>query len=199
VRTLGPRRPTSPRSEGVIRPARFTVFRLVLLLILAIVLAPVAFYAQFSGFMQWVLGLAILGVLAGFAGLLMFRGASEPAPLVNPAAGDRSASGELARVAAAVGRATRGLPFSQVVVTSRARAAFLDQARLSFGWDPDAMRALQRDRAALGRLFDNVLADFLYLRSGDLDERSTWALRAQGRGGFAKEFGDVLERMEAWR
>jgi 2-hydroxychromene-2-carboxylate isomerase len=163
------------------------------------IFAPLAYYAQSSRLSQWVLGLASLGVLAAFAGRFVFRGTSEPVPLVNPAAQDRYASGELARVAASVGRAVRGLRYSQVVVTSRARAAFLDQARLDRGWDPATMLALQRDHNALRRLFGDELADFLHLRAGDLDDRFAWVRRVQGRGGFAKEFGDILERMEAWR
>ena len=193
------RRRTLPRPAGAIRRSRFSVFRLVLLLILVIVFAPFAYYAQFSGLLQWVLGLASLGVLASFAGLFVFRGASEPAPLVNPSEANRSASGELARVAATVGRAARGLRYSQVVVTSRARAAFMDQARLVLGWDSETMRALQQDREALRRLFGDDLAAFLYLRSGDLDERFAWARRAQGGAGFAEEFAGILEKMEAWR
>jgi hypothetical protein len=164
-----------------------------------IVFAPLAYYAQVSGLLQWILGLASLGVLASFAGLLVFRGASEPAPLVNPSEANRSTSGELARVAATVGRAARGLRYSQVVVTTRARAAFMDQARLALGWDPETMRALQQDREALRRLFGDDLAAFLYLRSGDLDERFAWARQAQGGAGFAEEFAAILEKMEVWR
>lgn len=193
------RRRTLPRPPRAFRRTRFSVFHLVLLAFLAILFVPLGYYAQYSGFLQWVLALAVLGVLAGLAGRLVFRGASEPEPLMPPAAGDRSTPGELARVAASVGRAARGLRYSQVVVTSRARAAFMDQARLAFGWDPGTMHALQRDRGALRRLFGDELADFLHLRTADLDERSAWASRAQGRRGFAKEFGEVLEKMEAWR
>jgi hypothetical protein len=61
------------------------------------------------------------------------------------------------------------------------------------------MQTLQRDRRALRRLFGDELADFLHVRTGDLDDRFEWAFQARGRRGFAVEFGDILERMEAWR
>jgi hypothetical protein len=116
-----------------------------------------------------------------------------------PAEENRYTAGELARVAASVRRAARGLRYSQVLVTSRARAAFLDQARLALGFDAGTMQTLQRDRRALRRLFGDELADFLHVRTGDQDDRFEWAFQARGRRGFAVEFGDILERMEAWR
>ena len=108
MRRLDRRRETLPRPPRALRRPRFTLFHLMLLVILAIIFAPLAYYAQYSGFLQWVLGLASLGVLGGVAGRLVFRGALEPAPLVPPAEGDRYTPGELARVAASVGRAARG-------------------------------------------------------------------------------------------
>jgi hypothetical protein len=164
-----------------------------------ILVAPLAYYAQFSGSLQWIVGLASLALLAGFAVRAIFRGTSEPAPLVEPAAGDRTTPGEMDRLAASMGRAMRGLRYSQVVVTSRARAAFMERARLALGWDPDRMQAVQGDREALGRLFGDELADFLYLRTGDLEERFPSAFQTPGRGAFVKEFGEILAKMEAWR
>jgi hypothetical protein len=99
------------------------------------------------------------------------------------------------RLAASMGRAMRGLRYSQVVVTSRARAAFMERARLALGWDPDRMQAVQGDREALGRLFGDELADFLYLRTGDLEERFPSAFQTPGRGAFVKEFGEILAKM----
>jgi hypothetical protein len=188
-----------PRPASPFRPSRFSPSHLVLRGILTIVFAGLGYYSRYSGPLQWALALAAMGILAGFAGRFVFRGSSEPAPLVAESAADRYTSGELARVAASLGRATRGLRYSQVLVTSRARDAFMDQARLALGWDAATMHAVQEDRARLQRLFGHDLADFLHLRTRDLDERFAWAGRAQERGGFAKEFGDILKKMEAWR
>jgi len=62
------------------------------------------------------------------------------------------------------------------------------------------MYAVQQEPDALLRVFgDPVLAEFLRVRAGDLDGRYAWVRRARERGGFTREFQDVLERMEAWR
>jgi len=46
---------------------------------------------------------------------------------------------------------------------------------------------------------DDALVDFLYFEAGDLEDRLAWVQRARARGGFVREFRDVLTRMEAWR
>ena len=166
----------------------------------AVVVMVFVYYAQFSGSLQWGLGLAFLGLLAVLVWRQVFRGTSEPAPLVLPASPEAYEPGELDTVAASVRRAARGLRYSQVLVTSRARAAFLEHARLSFGLTPAGMYAVQQEPEALLRMFgDPVLAEFLHVRAGDLDGRYAWVRRARERGGFTHEFQDVLARMEAWR
>jgi hypothetical protein len=187
---------SSPRE----RIARLSFSAVALITAALVVLVLLLYYAQFSGSLQWVLGLGFLGILAGVAWRQVFRGTSEPAPLVVPPPPEAYEPGELDTVASSVRRAARGLRYSQVLVTSRARTAFVDHVRLSLGMAPEAMRELQRDPAALRRLFgDNVLAEFLHIRIGDLEERYAWVLRARERGGFTRQFADVLARMEAWR
>src|SRR2546427_515999 len=78
--------------------------------------------------------------------------------------------------------------------------AFLERARLALGLPPETIRDVQRDPGALRRMFgDDALVDFLYLEAGDLEDRLAWVQRARARGGFVREFRDVLTRMEAWR
>ena len=171
-----------------------------LVLMAAVVVMILLYYAQFSGSLQWGLGLAFLGILAALAWRQVFRGTSEPTPLVIPSAPDAYEPGELDMAAASVRRATRGLRYSQVIVTSRARAAFLDHARLSLGLAPEAMREVQQEPDALLRLFgDPVLVDFLHIGAGDLGGRYAWVVRARERGGFTRKFREVLAHMEAWR
>jgi hypothetical protein len=166
---------------------------------IAVVLALLLYYAQFSGSLQWVLGLVFLAFLASFAFRQVFRGSVEPAPLVAPTSPEAHVSGEMESVAASVSRAAHGLRYSQVLVTSRARVAFLDHARLALGLSPEGMREIQQDPQALRRLFgDSALAEFLHIRVGDLEERYGWVLRARARGGFGREFREVLAQMEAW-
>ena len=194
---LGARPPptlTDPRS------VRLSISGAVLLVTAAVVIGLLLYSAQFSGSLQWVLGLAGLAILAAVAWRQVLRGTAEPLPLLGPPPAPTVQLGELEAFSRAVRRAARGLPYSQVLVSSRARAAFLDHAGLVLDRSPDAMRDAQADPEVLRRLIgDEVLADFLYLKVGDLEERYGWVLQARDRGGFAREFADVLDRMEAWR
>lgn len=191
---------TTALSTSRDRIARLSFSGVALITAAAVVLVLLLYYAQFSGSLQWVLGLAFVGILAGLAWRQVFRGTSEPAPLVVPPPPEAYEPGELDSVAASVRRAARGLRYSQVIVTSRARVAFLDHVRLSLGMAPEAMRDLQKDPEALRRLFgDELLADFLHIRVGDLEERYAWVLRAREHGGFTRQFREVLAHMEAWR
>lgn len=198
IGSVGPPRPSG---EGEVRPPVSVSFLgVAMALTIAIVVGTVLYAAQFSGTLQWAIGVAGLAVLAGLAWRLVVRSTSEPSPLVAPAPADAIRPGELGALSRAVTRAARGLPYSQVNVSSRARAAFLEHARLALGLSPEAMREAQADPNALRRLIaDEVLAEFLHLRTGDADGAYGWVDRARGRGGFGPEFQDVLDRMEAWR
>ncbi|TLZ72685.1 MAG: hypothetical protein E6K14_06450 [Methanobacteriota archaeon] len=170
------------------------------LIALAALIGVLLYYAQFSGSMQWLLGVAFLAGLALFAWGLILRRTAEPAPLEGPPTPGTIREGELEALAAAVKRASRGLAYSQVLVASRARAAFVERVRLALGLSPESMREAQRDPAALQRiLHDDVLEDFVHLQIGDLEERYRWVVEARQRDGFGPEFLRVLGRMEAWK
>jgi len=194
-----------PASTDALSPswdprARMSLSRVALVLMAAVVVMVFLYYAQFSGSLQWAIGIAVLGLLAVLVWRQVFRGTSEPAPLVPPTVPEPAEPGELEAVAASVRRATHGLRYSQVLVTLRARAAFLEHARLSLGLSPQAMHEVQREPEALLRVFgDPVLAEFLHLPAGDLDGRDAWVRRARERGGFTRKFQEALEHMEAWR
>jgi len=158
------------------------------------------YYAQFSGTIRWLLGVAALAVLAAVAWGQIQRRTAEPSPLIGPPSPAPTRDGELDSFASAVRRASRGLPYSQVLVASRARSAFLERARLALGLPPETIRDVQRDPEALRRMFgDDALVDFLHLEAGDLEDRMAWVHRARARGGFVPAFREVLTRMEAWR
>lgn len=177
-----------------------TLVGAVVLFTVAIMLGLLLYYAQFSGTVRWLLGVAFLAVLAALAWDQVGRRTAQPSPLVGSAAPAITREGPLASFAAAVRRASTGLPYSQVLVASRARAAFLEHVRLALGLSAEAMRDVQRNPATLQRLLgDDVLAEFVHLQVADLDERSRWVRRARARGGFTPELQGVLQRMEAWR
>ena len=166
----------------------------------AVVLGLLLYYAQYSGSVQWGLGLVFLGVIAFLAWRQVLRGTAEPGPLVGPVAPETIRTGELDALSGSMQRAARGLRYSQVLVTSRARTAFLEHVRLTLGLSPEGLRRLQRDPEALRRTVgDERLAEFLHIRVGDLEERFEWVLQARARGGFSREFREVLSHMEEWR
>jgi len=171
-----------------------------LLLVFAVLLGTLLYYAQFSGGVRWLLGVVTLAVLAAIVWSQIQRRTAEPSPLVGPPSPDATRGGELGAFAAAVRRADRGLPYSQMIVASRAQAAFLERARLALGLPSATLRDMRRDTGALRRIFgDDALVDFLFLEEHDPDDRFAWVRRARARGGFVREFRDILTRMEAWR
>ena len=182
------------------RLTRIPIAGVVLVLAFAILLGILFYYAQFSGLVRWLLAVVALAVLASFVWGAIRRRTEEPTPLVAPRSPDVSRGGELEIFSAAVRRAARGLPYSQAIVASRARSAFAERVRLSYGLSPERMRELHRDPAALRRIFvDEALVDFLHIDPADPDERADWIYRAQVRGGFSRALHGVLDRMEAWR
>lgn len=156
--------------------------------------------AQLSGGVRWFLGLALIAAVSLYAGYRVGRGAKEPVPLAGPPSLAPARAGQLEAFTAMVRRASRGLPYSQVAVSSRARDAFEEHARLARGLSWEDMRRLGRDPARLRVAFhDAILEDFLYVPSADSDARYRWVREAQARRGFAIELTQVLDRMEGWR
>ena len=171
-----------------------------LLVAFAVVLVFLLYYAQYSGSVRWLLGVVGVSGFALFAWAMILRRTADPAPLLGPPIAETVRGGELGTLSAAVRRASRGLAYSQVLIASRARAAFTERARLALGISPDAMTELQRNPIELHRIFsDPVLERFVRMDVGDLEERYRWVVEARSHGGFAAEFRDVLARMEAWR
>src|SRR5256712_11548948 len=103
------------------------------------------YYAQFSGTIRWLLGVVALAVLAAIAWGQTQRRTSEPSPLAGPRSPGAPREGELDSFAAAVRRAARGLPYSQVLVASRARTAFLARAPPALALPSRAIRDRQPD------------------------------------------------------
>jgi hypothetical protein len=171
-----------------------------LLIAAVVILAFYLYYAQYSSSVRWILGVAGIAIFAIFAWSMIVRRTAEPPPLVGPRSRDVLQEGDLGFLAAAVKRASHGLPYSQVQVVTRARAAFVERAALALGLSPEAMAAVQRDPAELHRILDDpVLERFVLIEVGDLEDRSRWVREVRTGGRFPTEFQDILTRMEAWR
>src|SRR2546422_484592 len=191
---------TTGHPPGIESRRRIPLPAVGLLLAFAVLLGMLLYYAQFSGTIRWLLGVVALAVLAAVAWGQIQRRTAEPSPLIGPRSPGPTRDGELDSFASAVRRASRGLPYSQVLVASRARSAFLERARLALGLPPETIRDVQRDPEALRRMFgDDALVDFLYLEAGDLEDRMAWVQRARARGGFVPAFRDVRLRAQAGR
>jgi hypothetical protein len=163
-------------------------------------LAYMLYAAQFSGSVRWILGFLLIATLAMFAWTSVAKRTAEPRPLAKPAIRSRPRTGELTALASTVRRANAGLRYSQVSVSSRAREAFVEHARLVRGLSAEAMRKLQADPAALSRSFhDPLLEGFLFLATTDSDERYRWVEESRSRGGFTVALDEILDHMEAWR
>lgn len=163
-------------------------------------LAFLLYVAQFSGTVRWFLGLAVIALVSLYIWGAVAKETLEPRPLTVPPRPLRVQPGELTRLTAVVHRANEDLPYSQVIVSSRAREAFEERARLAKGLSPEAMRQLRGDRAALRAAFrDITLADFLYLPTADSDARSRWVSEKAAGEGFVTAFPRILDRMEEWR
>lgn len=188
------------RGEPPPRPLRQRLVEVVLIVASVFLLAYLLYVAQFSGTVRWFLGFAVIAGVALYAWYAVAQGTGEPAPLARPRSLARGLAGELESFTLVVVRANQGLPYSQVAVSSRAREAFSERARLARGLSADGMRRLERDAAGLRAAFhDPVLEDFLYLASAEPDSRYRWVEEARARQGFDVELLRILDRMEGWR
>ncbi len=182
------------------RLLRQRILELVILILTIFLLGYLLYAAQFSGEVRWLLGCALITVLALYAWFTVSRSTAEPAPLTSRPAAARTRFGALASLAGVVHRANQGLPYSQVAVSSRAREAFEERVRLARGLTPEAMRGLERDRDALrGTIHDPYLADFVHLASNEPDERYRWVYASRDGDGFEVSLQRILDRMEEWR
>lgn len=191
------------RARGEIpRPGRFAL-RIVeaALIVASCLLVGILLYeAQFSGTVRWLLGFALVVAIVLWAWSRVSRGTEEPAPLAPPLPAGAVRTGELAALTAAARRAEEGLEYSQLLVSSRARDAFAERARLALGLSPEAVRAMASDPAVLRlRIHDGALEALLFRGGTGPAERYRWVRAARAGDGFSPSLEEVLDRMEAWR
>ncbi len=188
------------RGDDTFRPLRQRLLEIVLIVAAIFLLGYLLYAAQFSGTVRWFLGVAVLTLVALYAWHVVAGSTAEPGPMVKPQRPLRARVGDLAYLTAVVRRANQGLTYSQVAVSSRARDAFEERARLARGLTPEAMHAMERDLVTLNATFgDASLADFLHLPTADSDARYRWVRDARIGRGFEIELDRILEKMEEWR
>lgn len=188
----------SPARPETTRAALY--FETALLVGGGIVVGLFLYSAQFSGTLRWLLSLALLAVVALVASVYVLRRTREPSPLLTPPEDRGPALGALTSLTATADRAYHGLPFSQVLLSTRARDAFAERARLALGLSFPEMHEVVEDPARLSALVrDPVLEELLLIRSRDVRPGDRWAREARERGGFQRALEETLDRMEAWR
>ena len=186
--------------EPGFRPLRQRLLEIALIVLSIFMLGYLLYAAQFSGTVRWFLGVAVLTLVALYAWHVVAGSTAEPGPMVKPQRPLRARGGDLTAMTAVVRRANQGLTYSQVAVSSRAREAFEERARLARGLTPEAMHALERDLVSLKATFgDATLADFLHLPTADSDARYRWVRDARLGRGFEVELDRILDTMEEWR
>lgn len=125
-------------------------------------------------------------------------------PLEAPSEGEDVRQGDLGRLAETLGRADRGMRFSQVAVAWRVRRAFLSKVRQEYGLKDTELAALMADPAELVRIVkdplvrefleDTAPAEDILIREQAATGGST--LRFAKRRGFTAGLAQVLEAME---
>lgn len=145
------------------------------------------------------------------AGFLVFvflrRQEVQVPPLAAPSEGEAVREGDLERLTETLGRADRGMRFSQVAVARRVRRAFLTKLRQEYGLrdaefaalmaDPAELVRLVRDPLILEFLEDTAPAEDILIREQGASGGQTF--RFAGRRGFGAGIADVLEAMEEAR
>ncbi len=125
-------------------------------------------------------------------------------PLEAPSEKEGVREGDLGRLVETLGRADRGMRFSQVAVARRVRKAFLTKLRQEYGLrdaelaalmaDPEEFVRLIRDPLVREFLEDTAPAEDTLIREQAASRGSTF--RFTGRGGFTAGIAQVLEAME---
>ncbi len=166
---------------------------------LVIVLA-LAFYAQYSGGLRWLLAIFVLALAAYLVARFVGTRVRDPRPLVPAAVTESRLPGELWSLSTTLDRAADGMKYSQVMFAARMKDAFLEKVRVSRGLSRDAIDRAKADPEALMSLVgDRDLVVFV-LESERNGRHWPALLRyLPPRRAYREDSDRMLARMEAWR
>lgn len=159
-----------------------------------------------SSDIRWAVLILFLLVFGAITFVSLYRAGAPVPPLNPPAEAEVRVQGELGRLAESLGRAERGMRFSQVTVARRVRRAFLARLQSSRGLSEEELAALLASPRDLERVVGDPLIHAFLEDTAPPDEE---LLRPQtlGRSSnfrFAQEAGfsggmlRLLAAMEAW-
>lgn len=200
-------RPVDPGLQAGVQGDRREDRRFVLLLLVLTGLVIVfSLLVPGSADAQFAVLVLVLTLIATVAFLLLFRLGVKVPPLASPIVPPRVNEGSLGRLAEALGRANRGMRFSQVVIARRVREAFLTRVAHERGLGRDELESLLAEpRGLQGLVSDPYLQAFLedtapaeeQLIKG-LGPRGPTSFRFARRTGFTAGIASVLEAIEGW-
>lgn len=179
---------------------------LVILFAITSVIVAFAFLSPGSSEARFAVLTWVLMAVAIVTFLILYRTALKVPPLASPTVPQRVNEGGLKRLAATLGRADRGMRFSQVVVARRVRQAFLTRVRHERGLGEKELENLLAQPAALQRLVRDPYLQAFLVDTAPAEEDliqgrvpgGSGRFRFARRGGFTAGLAQVLEAMEAW-
>ncbi len=166
---------------------------------LVIVLA-LAFYAQYSGGLRWLLAIFVLAVAAYIVARFAGTRTRDPRPLVPAAVKERRLPGDLWTLATTLDRASEGMKYSQVMFAARMEDAFLEKVRVARGASREAIdRARADPEALLALIGDRELAVFVLESERNGRQWPALLKYLPPRRTYREDSDRILAKMEAWR
>ncbi len=206
-RTTDYQRPVDPVEPPGVRGTR-REDRQFLLVLVALLSLVILFSVLSPGNPDVSLGVLVLAliVVAVVAFMLLYRIGVKVPPLEAPSVSPRVNMGGLGRLAETLGRADRGMRFSQVVVARRVREAFLTRLAYERDLHRDELEVLLDRPEELGRIVRDPHLQAFLVDTAPAEEQ---LIRGRGpggptdfrfarRGGFTAGIARVLEAMEEW-
>lgn len=178
----------------------------ILLIIATTTVILVSFYVPVGPGDRLAVLVLVLMVISIGAFFVLYRVGVKVPPLEKPAVARRVNEGGLGRLAETLGRADRGMRFSQVLVARRVREAFL--TRLAFERDlprdeldsrlaqPDELQRIVADPYLQAFLEDTAPAEELLIKGEGPGGPARF--RFAKKGGFTAGIAQVLQAVEEW-
>ena len=178
----------------------FGVTTLFLVILVVLLAASTAYYAQYSGALRWLLFALLVGVVGFVAVRIVGSFVRDPARMILRKTTATGVGGDLRSLRTTLERAHGGLAYSQLLAEDEMRGAFLEKVRVARDLPPEAVAAAMRDPESLQRILgDRDLALFC-LESARNSRMYPAALpQLPKHPDFARRVATILDRMEAWR
>ncbi len=165
-----------------------------------VVILALAFYAQYSGSLRWLLAVLVLAFVAYAMARFVGRKSRDPRALAPREVAERRLPGDLRSLTTTLDRAASGMKYSQVMFAVRMKDAFLEKVRVSRGLSREAVDRARTDPEALMAIVGDLELALFVLESERNGRHWPALLRyLPDRDAFPEEMDLILAKMEAWR